>query len=280
MWLVLIFVVLFVLLVGTITDLKIREIPDWLTYGGVIAGLSLRLIWSVNEWSYVPVLEGVIGFAGFFLAACALYYFGQWGGGDSKALMAIGACLGINMDINHIVLAFVVNAIWIGGVYGLIWSVVLAFKNWKKFKKEFRDKLHSHGMFRAVPLIALLVLVLVSVFMKVDFVFKSMIIALVILIPLFYYLTVFVRTVESVAMYRLVSPAELTEGEWIAKDIFVNKKRVCGPGDLGVSEKQIKELKKAKIKKVLVKIGIPFVPSLLLAYVFTLFAGNPLFLLV
>lgn len=280
MWLVLVFTVLFVLLVGTITDFKTREIPDWLTYGGVVAGLGLRLIWSAHTWDYVHIAEGAVGFLVFFGIACALYYLGQWGGGDSKALMAIGACLGINLDFNHIILAFVVNAIWIGGIYGFFWSVFLAVKNLSRFWKEFRARLHTNGKFRIIPLAILLFLAILSFFVKFISLFWSIIIFLIVFMAVFYYLTIFIRTVEKVAMLKFVPVSRLTEGEWIAKDVVINKKHICGPKDLGISEKQITELKKLKVKKVLIKIGIPFVPALLLAYLFTLFLGNPLFWLV
>jgi Flp pilus assembly protein protease CpaA len=280
MWLFLLIVVLFILVVGTITDIKTREIPDWLTYGGVIAGFGLRLIWSAHEWNYIPILEGVIGFIIFFGLACALYYLGQWGGGDSKALMAIGACLGINMDFNHIILAFVINSIWIGGLYGVFWSVGLAIKNWARFKKEFKDKLFFNGIFRIIPLAFLVILTILSFIITVNLIIQSFIILIAVFVPLLYYMTVFIKTVEKIAMHKYVSPSKLTEGEWIAKDIVINKKRICGPKDLGISEKQIKELKRLKIKRVLIKVGIPFVPALLLGYLFTLFFGNPLFWLV
>lgn len=280
MWLFLLLLVLFILVIGTITDVKTREVPDWLTYGGIIAGFGSRLIWSAYTWNNAPILEGFVGFVVFFALACALYYFGQWGGGDSKILMAIGACLGITMDFNHIMLAFVINSIWIGGVYGLFWSVYMALNNWTKFKKEFGARLHSYGKFRIVPLAFLIVLVLLSFIIAVNPIIQGLIIVIAVFVPLLYYMTVFVRTIDKVAMQKFVSPAKLTEGDWIVNDVIARKKRICGPKDLGISVKQIAQLKKLKIKRVLIKVGIPFVPALLLGYIFTLFFGNPLFWLV
>jgi len=277
MWFFLLAVVLFILVIGSVTDIKYREVPDWLSYSGIVVGLCSRLIWSVYWWDSSYFVEGIAGFAVFFIIACALYYLGQWGGGDSKVLMAIGACLGLSLDYEHIILAFVVNMIWIGGVYGLFWSVFWAYRKWDKFKKEFRSQLQSHGFFRVVPLALLFVLALLSLVVSVNPVFKVLIIFSAVFIPLLYYLSVFVRVVEKVAMYKLVSPGELTEGDWIARDIKVNNEHVCGPGDLGISAKQIRQLKKLNVKKVLIKVGIPFVPALLAAFLFTLFLGNPLF---
>ena len=62
---------------------------------------------------------------------------------------------------------------------------------------------------------------------------------------------------------------KLTEGDWIAEDVKVNGKIICSPKDLGISKEQIKKLKHHNIKKVLVKEGIPFVPSFLIAFVVT-----------
>ena len=70
------------------------------------------------------------------------------------------------------------------------------------------------------------------------------------------YLVVFVKAVEDSCMYKWIPVNKLTEGDWVAKPVYVNKKIVCVPKDLGLELKQIKALKKAKVKKVYVKEGI------------------------
>ena len=75
-------------------------------------------------------------------------------------------------------------------------------------------------------------------------------------------------------MLKYKNPKELTAGDWIAKVVKINGKYICGPKDLGIEPPQIKQLIKSKVKKVLVKEGIPFVPSFLISFVFTLFFGN------
>jgi Flp pilus assembly protein protease CpaA len=280
MWVFLIVLVLAVLVISTVTDLRKREVPDWLSYSAIVAGFGSRLIWSAYSWDYHPILDGAVGFSVFFILACALYYLGQWGGGDSKLLMAVGVCLGLNLDINHIILAFVVNAIWLGGVYGALWSVYLAANNWKNFKEEYKTQLKKHGFVRFIPLAVLLVIVFLSFVLDLNPVLEALLIVMVVFVPLLFYVSVFVRAVDISSMRKFVSPAEITEGDWVVNDIVVNKKRICGPRDLGISLKQIEELKKYHIRRVLIKIGVPFVPALLLAYLFTLFFGNPLFWLV
>jgi len=79
-------------------------------------------------------------------------------------------------------------------------------------------------------------------------------------------------------MLKQLSPERLTEGDWIAKDVIIAGKRIAGPKDLGVSKKQISLLQKLKrqrkLNTVLVKQGVPFVPSFLLAYIAALAFGN------
>ena len=81
-------------------------------------------------------------------------------------------------------------------------------------------------------------------------------------------------------MLQWVAPSRLTEGDWIAKDVMVGRKRITGPKDLGVTRAQIRLLKKlhreGKVKKVLLKVGIPFMPAFLIAFIMTLLWGNVL----
>ena len=84
-------------------------------------------------------------------------------------------------------------------------------------------------------------------------------------------------------MLKHVRPTELTEGDWIAKEIKVDGKYVTGPKDLGIEKKQIKKLialyKKRKVNKILIKEGIPFVPSFFIAFIVTLAYGNLIFVI-
>ena len=74
-------------------------------------------------------------------------------------------------------------------------------------------------------------------------------------------------------MIKNVSPSKITEGDWIAEEIKVKGKLIAGPKDLGISLEQIARLKSLGVKKVLVKYGIPFVPSFLIAFIIAVIAG-------
>jgi hypothetical protein len=79
-------------------------------------------------------------------------------------------------------------------------------------------------------------------------------------------------------MYKRITPDKLTEGDWIANNIKIDGKYISGPKDLGIEKKQINQLidlwKKGKIKKVLIKEGMPFIPSFFIAFIITLIYGN------
>ena len=67
---------------------------------------------------------------------------------------------------------------------------------------------------------------------------------------------------------------ELTEGDWILHDVFHNKNKIYSKNSPGVTKKQIELFKKYKIKEVIVREGIPFVPAIFLGVLFSLIFGS------
>ena len=86
----------------------------------------------------------------------------------------------------------------------------------------------------------------------------------------------FVKSVEKSCMYEKISTSKLTEGDWIAEDIYKNKKLFLSKNNIGVTKEQINFIKKIK-KEILVKNGLPFVPSFLIAVIISLILGNIFF---
>ena len=271
------------LFVGTITDFKTREVPDWVNYGLVISGIGLNLLFSAIYSNPSFIINSLIGLAIFFGIAYIMFYAGQWGGGDSKMLMGLGAMIGIDVGFKtqQFLLGFFINALFIGAVYGLLWSFFLVFKNKRKFLKEFNKILLKKEMANAKKfMLAILVLLFIILFFIRIYYIKILILSSAFLILTTFYLWIFVRAIEKSAMYKSVEPASLTEGDWIVKDVYVNKKYICGPKDLGIEKKQIRQLmelyKRRKVGKILIKEGIPFVPSFFVAFIVTFMLGNPL----
>ena len=276
-----------VLLYGSITDLKTREVPDWINYGLIISGVALNGIFSaiLSDWSYI--IQSAIGLAIFFCIGWLMFYAGQWGGGDSKMLMGLGAMIGLNIkfDEPQFLAGFLINAMLVGAIYGLLWSMIIAAKNWKKFRINL-SKVSKEKKIVVVKKIILTIVIIAafSVLFVNDYMTKTALLGMALIIAISFYLWISIRAVEKISMLKYVEPMKLTEGDWIVKDIVYNGKKIVGPKDLGIEKNQIKILiglyKKGKIRKVLIKEGIPFVPSFFLAFIVTLIFGNLIWMII
>lgn len=99
---------------GAVQDVRSQRIPNWLTYSGLVAALTIRCV--LSGW---PGLKS--GFAGvlvgggiFFL----LFLVGGMGGGDVKLMAAVGAWAGAERAL----LILIATAI-AGGMLGLCYMV-------------------------------------------------------------------------------------------------------------------------------------------------------------
>ena len=201
-------------------------------------------------------------------------------------LMGLGALFGIDFLAKKFFLVhFLANALIVGALYGILWSIFLILKNKERFVKMFKSSMKNKrvALTKKIILILFIALILFSVIIPDNFI-RLMLLYLAAVIVLTFYLWIAVRAVENSCMLKYVKPQQLTEGDWIAKDVKVGGKYITGPKDLGIEKKKIRKLmelyKKGKVKKILIKEGIPFVPSFFIAYAITLMYGNLVFLLI
>jgi hypothetical protein len=280
MLLIAIIVAFLVLLIASITDLKNREVPDYVSYALVFIAFAISLLNTLIEWDYAYIAQSIMGFAVGLIIAYLMFYLGQWGGGDSKLLMGIGAVIGFNIfplfgENNYWLLIFIGNIVLFGAVYGLVWSIFLAIKHRRTFVKGFGFWVRKREIMIArrvmFALIALLFLVAL-VFVAREY--QLPILLFIVMLYMMFYIWILVKTIEETCMIKDVPVSKLTEGDWIYKDVYVGKKFMTGPKDLGISREQIELLKryaaKGKIRTVKIKEGIPFIPAFLLAYVATI----------
>ncbi|RME54810.1 prepilin peptidase, partial [Candidatus Woesearchaeota archaeon] len=124
----LITVAIIALIFASLVDLRIKEVPDWLNFSLIIVALGIRLIHAIvySEWQYF--YYGLLGLGSMFLLGMSLFYTKQWGGGDTKLLIALGTVFatrpyfikpGINLPFIFII---VVNLMIIGALYSIVWS--------------------------------------------------------------------------------------------------------------------------------------------------------------
>ena len=271
--------VLLLLAIGSITDFKKREVPDWLSYAAIAFGVGLRLIFAISSWSWAPLIEGALGFLPILILALIMYYAGQWGGGDSKILMAVGILIGAQptLLVFPVLLVFFINIVMIGSAYGLLYSLVLAALHSKEFVREFRKHISGWRNLKYICYALAVVFVIVSFFMR-ELLPKLMLIMLSAFSVCIFYIWIFIKSLEKAVMIKRVPVEKLTEGDWIVNEVRIDGKYICGPKDLGIEVEQIAQLlrlkRKGKISAVIVKEGIPFVPGFLLAFIATLVLGN------
>ena len=182
----------------------------------------------------------------------------------------------------------------------------MAVINRKKFVKDIKKRISTEKAKRIkIILLILAAASLVNVFIVNNIILKIIPLWFIGMLILLFYMFHFIKSIEKIAMIKHVDVEELTEGEWINKEIYADiekgkakigkktdkktkKEYICGPKDLGISKEQIEKLislkkqgklveiiekikNKKKIKKTVpmkieIKVGIPFVPSFLIAY--------------
>jgi Flp pilus assembly protein protease CpaA len=252
------------LLIASYADIKTREIPDWLNYGLIFAALGVRAIVSVTQGWNVFV-SGLLGLAAFFSLGYVFYHSRQWGGGDSKLLMGMGAIIGIsypwNMESWYLAW-FLITMLLIGALYGLITMIIIAIQHWHKVKPQL---VHTLKKYKTVQL----VLILTSILFLIMTYFYSFVWPMAIVLLGFFYLFLLVHTVEKTCFTKPIAIAKLTEGDWLAEKVEVHGKGLLQPKTLEKSDlAALHHLEQeGKLKTVVIKEGIPFAPSFLLGYI-------------
>ncbi|MFW6449964.1 MAG: A24 family peptidase, partial [Nanoarchaeota archaeon] len=247
--LVAIAIALSALFAGTITDIKKREVPDWLNYGLMFTGFALSGMASILYFEPGYILESIAGFLFFFILGTLLFYTGQWGGGDTKMLMGLGALIGLQIQIpanlNQIpfLIVFLVCTLIAGAAYGLVWTIYMGIKKRKTFSKNLKKKLTEKRIVYikyALLIVMALLFALAVTAKEMRFIFLLLALAF----PLLFYLSVFIKIIEKECMIKKISPDKLTEGDWIEEEIMENKKKVCPKKIL--TRKDIEKINKIK----------------------------------
>ncbi|RLE43433.1 hypothetical protein DRJ48_00920 [Candidatus Woesearchaeota archaeon] len=274
-------VICLALLLSSWFDIKTREVPDTLSYTFITTGLVYSAIGTIVAYNYTILLSSLLGLILMLLISLGLFYTGQWGGGDSKLLMGVGAWLGLNytnLSSTPALAIFLLNLVLIGGLYGLFWALLLIIRHRVKFVEEYLVLVKSYLKLRAGLLCLALLMVILALALPIDARFRLLFCLLALLAIIGFHLWVGVKAIEKACFYKRISPKELTEGDWVVEPVIVNGKEIVKVKDFGVTKEQIQKLieleGKGKLKSVVVKEGIPFVPSLLLAYITTLLFQN------
>jgi Flp pilus assembly protein protease CpaA len=233
------------LLAATLNDIKKREVADWISYSLFSIMIALTIIQSLIEWNFVYLIKAVLFAAVIYAVLNALYYAKLIGGGDVKLLTAVSPVF-IFMSIFNF-FAFVVLT---SGIYGIVYSIVLAIT----CRKKLSGKLKFNFL-----LIFFFIGIISGILMDSMFLF---LLSILIISP---YLVFFISAVEKVALIKNYPASKLTEGDWLLKDVKIRGKWIKASAD-GLSKRDIELIRKAKAK-VWIKEGIPYVPVFFIAFI-------------
>jgi len=246
---------------AVVQDLKKREVPDWLSFSLIIFALGFRFFYSLfSEAGFGFFYQGVIGLGIFLILGNLLYYGHMFAGGDAKLMIALGPILPFSEkflgNLKLFVLFFVL-LLFVGAVYSLTASIFLSIKNFKKFSKEFGKQMKKNKI--ALSAVMFLGLALMALGFSERFFFSLGI--LIFCLPYFY---VYLKAVDESCMVKHVKVKELSEGDWLYRDLKIGRKLIKAEWG-GLSKEEIKLIRK-KYKSVIIKQGIPFTPAFLMAF--------------
>lgn len=269
---------LLALIAASIFDMKTREVPDWLNFSLIAFAIGTSLILSIYHGYPHIFFNSLLGLIAGLAIGLLMFYSGQWGGGDSKLIIGLSGLIGLSFsEFKYgipLLIIFLINILLVGAVYGLGFSIVKALINAKQFKEAVEKKLRSKGIL-LVRVILLVISIGAFVFLITAKSFGSAVLfGFCLSLFLFFYLWAFVTVVEQTCMIKKIRLSKLTEGDWIVGEVVKNKKVILKPSKTGITLKEISLLKKHKIREITIKIGIPFVPSFLIAYVLVYVLGN------
>lgn len=267
---------------ASIYDLKTTEVPDWIFYAMAAVGIPVLVAQAfvTNDFSILQV--STLSAVGLLAFGFLMYKTGQWGGADA-ALLALIAFLVPRIPeifparlILPFPVSFLINIFIVGVVYMLAYAIIFSYRQKNVFPKFFRE-IKASAKFLAVSSTSLFAaLLLLSFYVNQAFfielesiqIIKSAIVP--VLIVLFWILVYkFSKTVERVGFRKKIPVSRLRIG-----DMLLSKTEL-----VGITEEQLRRLKKSNRRFVWLKEGVRFVPTFPLALLATLYFGDLILLI-
>ena len=256
-------IILIVLTLATISDLKKREVPNFLSFFLLFSAIGIKLISFIYNLSLNEAIKPLFGLVFALPVAFALYYLKQWGGADAKLFIALGVALGWSQE-RFSIINFSLLLLVAGGLYGIASLIYLVIKQRKKldFGKELKKRKKS---FLFIIFVTLIIILISFKFIQV--------LPFALLPVLAFFAFIFAKKVDKLFI-KQIPPEKLVEGDWIAQTYKEGKKIICTPKTIA-TKKIIKKLillkRKKKINHIKIKEGIPFIPPFLIAFILLYF---------
>ncbi|MBI2084419.1 MAG: prepilin peptidase [Candidatus Aenigmarchaeota archaeon] len=267
--------------IATIWDLKTTEVPDQVPYAMIAIALLFYGYQSLVGGTFEPILNSLIYGITFLAFGALMYYVGQWGGADSLILGALGFLLpyvpaGFAHTSLRFPLSYLVNLFILGAVYLLAYGFVFSIRN-KAVLQGFAKDFKAASNLLLVGLVGLFVasyavgIGITKLFYQTFDFQRAFYISLYpfATTALLYLIWKFSKSIETYGFRKRISISKLKVG-----DMLMSEKKL-----VGVTENQIKALKRSGKRYVDIKLGVPFAPAFPLALLVTLLYGDLIFIL-
>lgn len=269
--------------IASYTDIKIREVPNSLSFGLIFAMIIVRVVYAFQTNNFGSLWLSLLIGAGFFSLGLLFFYTQQWGGADIKILTALGIGFAtIFPEFNPLFpvswpffLTILMNFFLLAVVYAISYAILMSFSN-KNVIPDFKAALSKHELLGSA---AIFVAVLVATY------YRTIYLAFI-AIPILWFLYKFLKSVEQNCMFKTVNVDRLVEFDVPEKDITYKGKVVVSSKDPnGMTLKQVEKLKKMVANKQLknsfkIKWGIPLIPVFPITLVVSLYVGDIYFALI
>jgi Flp pilus assembly protein protease CpaA len=269
---------------GAAWDLKTTEIPDEISYVMAAIGIVVNVALSASTGSIWPIATSLIAGAGLFAFGFFMYYFGQWGGGDAKLLSAVGFLLPSIAGVGSSMMLFfpfpvsyLFNVFFVGAIYMMVYAAAMAARNGRIVASFISDVRANSKVLLPASVILFLVFVGVNylLYRQLDIPLDQVAIVgnsafVLALTAGLYCVWKFAKAVETVGFVRRIPLRLLKVGD------VLQESKVWE----GLTERELKNIKKSGRRFVTVKEGVRFAPAFPLALLFTFFFGDAILILI
>lgn len=253
------------LTIASYIDLKTREIPDLLSFLLFTTGTTTLIITLIYNPQINTVINYLTTLTIFTTISLLLYYTKQWGGGDAKLLIGLGAVIATqttNLNSLNYLIWFVISTI----IYTLTANTYLYIKNLKTTKKETMKIWKKTIKLRIILYIITTTTMILHLTTDINKLLTILILQIMTITTIIYLLLILSKTIQKI-LEQKINVTQLTEGDWVTQTIKIKGKTIYNPKkDLCINKKQLNQIKKNYKQKIKVKYGIPLAPAFLMAY--------------
>jgi hypothetical protein len=179
--------------------------------------------------------------------------------------MGVGAIIGAWQG-NWRLLEFLVLLIALGAIYGALYTLGLALRHRAKFLASFKHIIRTPKVHRVRIALVVTGIAIVALAILAHGMTRVLLGALLLALYALTYAWIAITAVEQGILLKEYAAGKLTEGDWLAHDVRARGKLIAPKRAIGLTKEDIAAIRRAKVRRVLVREGIPFVPSFLFAF--------------